>query len=124
MFVDCCFTVSLWFSIKEFFKEDFPLVSLTPQVAILGYLNTDDKTFLLQNIIILLFKYYIYKSRQTGKLDLVSFISLLSKIKNLEKRLSFENQKNLKNFKRKWSLIEKRIDDYDIFKQAIKNNKK
>ena len=122
LFVECCFTVSLWFNIKEFFKEDFALLSLSPQVAILGYLNTDDKTFLIQNIIILLFKYYIYKSRQTGKLDLVGFISLLSKIKNLEKRLTFENQKNLKIFERKWSLIEKRIDKHDILNQAIKNS--
>ena len=42
IFIDCNYSKSLWNKIKDFFNNVFTLISLTPQIAILGYLDNDD----------------------------------------------------------------------------------
>ena len=106
LFHNCSCIKSLWNKVKNYFKNDVRLISLTPQIAILGYLNKNDETFLLQNIILLLFKNYVYKSRSNANLDIEYFINYLLLIKNNEKSQSLKNPNKLKLYEKPWSLIE------------------
>ena len=105
LFIDCNYSKSLWNKIKDFFNNVFTLISLTPQIVILGYLDNDDETFLLQNII-LLFKQYVYKSRSNANSNLQCFINILCKTKNYEKSLFLKNPSKRKAYEKTWSLIE------------------
>ena len=109
LFSVCNCIKSLWNEIKDYFRNDFTLTSLTPQIAILGYLDKNDETFLVQNIILLLFKHYVYKSRSNANLNLLCFINTLSKIKNYEKSLSLKSPGKSKFYEKMWSIIENRL---------------
>ena len=54
LFGTCNQVISLWTEIKLYFVNDIKLIALCPQIAILGYTNTDDKT---QNLILLIFNF-------------------------------------------------------------------
>ena len=43
-------------------SNDTKLVALCPQIAILGYTNTHDRCFIIQNLIQVILKFYVYKS--------------------------------------------------------------
>ena len=80
----CNKVISLWTEIKFYFANDIKLTELCPQIAILGYTNTDDRCLITQNLILLIFKFYVYKSRRSGNLSFSAFFHKLVKIKNLE----------------------------------------
>ena len=77
--------ISLWTEIKLYFAIGIKLIALCPQIAILGYTNTDDRCFITQNLIPPIFQFFIYKSRGSGNLSFSAFFHKLVKIKNLEK---------------------------------------
>ena len=80
----CNNVISLWTEIKFYFANDVKLIEFCPQIAILGYTNTDDRCLITQNLILLIFKFYVYKSRGSGNLSFSAFSQKLVKIKNLE----------------------------------------
>ena len=80
---------------KLFFENDFTLFDLTPQAAFLGFLNVDSKLLLLQNHLLLMFKIYIYNSRRSESLILKSLIREITKVKNIEEKVSINNEKNV-----------------------------
>ena len=84
LFSKCNEIISLWTEIKLYFANDIKLIALCPQIAILGDTNTDDRCFISQNLI-LIFEFYVYKSRDSGNLNFSAFFHKLVKIKNLEK---------------------------------------
>lgn len=55
-----------------FFKDIKP-IALRPQIAILDYTKNDDRCFITQNMIVLIFKFYVYKSRVSGNLSFSAF---------------------------------------------------
>ena len=60
------------------------------------------------NHILLIFKYYVYKTRENGSLDLKVLKRIIHKIKNIEKQISFTKPEKRKNFEQKWKpLLEK-----------------
>ena len=69
----CNKAISLWTEIKFYFANDIKLIELCPQIAILGYTNTDDRCLITQNLILLIFKFYVYKSRDSGNLSFSAF---------------------------------------------------
>ena len=83
--------ISLWTEIKLYFVNDIKLIALCPQIAMLGYTNTDDRCIITQNLILLIFKFYVYKSRGSGNLSFSAFLHKLVKIKNLEKGTALRN---------------------------------
>ena len=106
LFSRCNEVISLWAEIKLCFANDIKLIALYPQIAILGYTNTDDRWFITQSLIPLIFKFYVYKSRGSGNLNFSAFFHKLVKIKNLEKETALSNQRKLDVYKKKWSFIE------------------
>ena len=103
-FSNCNEFISLWTAVKLYFANSIKLIC--PQIAILGYTNTDDRCFITQNLILLIFKFYVYKSRGSGNLSFSAFFHKLVKIKNLEKGTALRNRRKLEVYKKKWSFIE------------------
>ena len=79
----CDQVIPLWTELKLYFANDIKLRALCPQMAILGSTNTDDRFFITQDLILLIFKFYVYKSRDSGNLSFSDFFHKLVKIKNL-----------------------------------------
>ena len=97
LFSTCSEFFSLWTEIKFYFVNDIKLIALSPQIiimAILDYTNTDDRCFITQKLILLIFNFYVYKSRGSGNLTFSAFFNKLVKIKTWK-------LKTLRNRKRK-----------------------
>ena len=81
-FHKCSVTKILWNQLLLFFETDLDFPDLTPQVALFGFINESDNNLnMLQNHI-LIFKLYVYQSRQRGVLNLNSLIKNVTKVKN------------------------------------------
>ena len=92
--------------IKLYFVNNIMLIALCPQISILGYTNTDDRCFITKNLILLIFKFYVYKSRVSGSLSFSAFFHKFAKIENLEKGAAVRNQRKLDIYKKKSPFIE------------------
>ena len=89
LFSSCNQVISLWFEIKLFFSEYIQLTLLSPQIVTFGLVKGNDKYFLIQNMILIAIKRYVYKPRVRGILNFNIFLHQLIKAKNLEKKCSF-----------------------------------
>ena len=65
--------VALKYLVNDSSFNDFTLFDLTPQTAFLGFLNVDSKPLLIQSHLLLISKMYIYNSRRSESLILISF---------------------------------------------------
>ena len=92
-----------------YFVNNIKLIASCPQIANLGYTNTDDRCFMIRNLILLTFKFYVYKSRGSGNLSFNAFFHKLTKIKNLQKGTAFRNRRKIDVYKIKWPFIEKAL---------------
>ena len=95
----------IWNQAQIYFIDCFHFSQLTPQTAIVGFHNIDNDTFMIQNHILLLFKLHIYNARKHRFLSLNNFLNGISKIKNLEKRVSANNPNKCERFRKKWHRI-------------------
>ena len=66
------------------FQNDFILLSLT---AVLGLYNEANDNHNLVSHILLIFKYYVYISREKQKLNMDILIANLTKVKKREKQI-------------------------------------
>ena len=101
LFCECPVTVSLWSDLKNFFSPSLNFDPLTPQSALLGYLDDNNDKYLIRNHILLLFKYCVYKNRK----DTLNIHTILHFIKT-----TFTVEKNIHNNRvekcaKKWSSI-------------------
>ena len=78
----------LWERLRVKFQNDFILPSLTAQTAIPGLYNEANDNYNLLSHILLIFKYYIYISREKRILNIDILISNLIKVKKREKQIS------------------------------------
>ena len=101
LFSTCSKVISLWTEIKLYFLNDIKLIALCPEIAVLGYTNTDDRCFITQNLILLIFKFYVYKSRDSGNLSFRAFFDKLVKTENLEKGKALRNWGKLDVYEKK-----------------------
>ena len=53
--------------------------------------------------LLLIFKYYVYKTRENGSLNLKVLKIIIHKIKNIEKQISKPEKR--KNFEQKWKQL-------------------
>ena len=79
---------------------------MSPQIATFGFVKGNDKSFLIQNMILMVFKLYVYKSRVSGTLNFNAFLHQLIKVKNVEKGAAFNNKQKHDMFLKKWSIVE------------------
>ena len=65
VFHKCSVTKILWNLLLLFFEIDLDFPDLTPQAALFGFINESDNNLnILQNHILLIFKLYVYQSRE------------------------------------------------------------
>ena len=102
LFVECNYSKNLWRDLKTYCQPSFSLPLLCPQSATFGFFDIDPHSSLLLNHILLLYKYYIYYSRDSAKLSLAALTRFIKKVYVMEKRLSFGNEKKSKLFNKKW----------------------
>ena len=76
------------------------------KIATFGLANGNDKSFLIQNMIVIVFKFYVYKSRVSGTLSFNTFLHQLIKVKSVEKGAAFNNKQKHDMFLKKWSIVE------------------
>ena len=94
----------IWERLGTKFQNDFILQSLTLQTAILGLYNeaNDNDNFL--NHILLIFKYYIYISREKSNIKYRYFNSQLNKSKKKEKQIGIVTINKSKAYKKSGAL--------------------
>ena len=75
------------------------------QTALFGFVNESDNNLnILQNHI-LIFKLYVYQSRERGVLNLNSLIKNVTKVKTLEREIASVCEKKTIRFNNKWKSV-------------------
>ena len=105
LFLNCTICNKVWLDLKNFLKNDIDIPLLSPQSAIFGFLEEDNNMFVTINQLLLLFKYFVYKSRDSKKLSFQKFLKMVQKIRDLEKIISQGNQSKEKRFNKKWKVF-------------------
>ena len=100
LFYNCIKTKLLWDQLKDFISnETLSFPSLTPQSAILGHINFSDD-YLLINHIIIIYKFYIYNSR--NYLNFEQLKAIIDKTKEIEEEISKRKLKKKLEYLIKW----------------------
>ena len=71
----------------------------TPQTAFFGFPDNKEK-FKIINHLHLIFKYYLFKARDTRKVSLEELKKNIIKIYNIEKQICFNDSKTERKFKK------------------------
>ena len=79
---------------------------MSQQIATFGFVKGNDKSFLIQNMILMVLKLYVYKSRVRSALNLNTFLHQLVKVKNVEEGAAFNNKQKHDMFLKKWFIVE------------------
>ena len=108
IFYTCNITKRLRNELKYFVSQYLYTPEITPQSALLGLLNIGNKqqNFLLINHLLLIFKHYLYISREYGAICFASLKLYLIKIKTIEQKISPCSNQKKEKCRRKWSVIE------------------
>ena len=108
IFSECVIVIAFWEKLRNHFKEDFLLPSLSPQTAIFGFFEENDNN-ILYNHLLLIFKLYIYRSRKTKLLNFNVLLAEVKNIKKIEKKLSFITDIRQAKFIEKWRITDEKI---------------
>ena len=121
LFYECNIILNLWNELDLFFENEFTLFDLTLQAAFLGFLNVDSELLLIQNHLLLIFKIYIYNSRKSESLKIKSLIREITKVKNIEEKISLNNEKKMLYTRENGSKLEMfwRPNFFDILSDFI-----
>ena len=65
---------------------------MSPQIVTFGLMKSNDEFFLIQNMILMVFKLYVDKSKASSSINLNTFFHELIKVKHLEKGAAFNNK--------------------------------
>ena len=102
LFYNCTKAKFLWDQLKEFIpNETLSFPSLTPQSAILGHIDLSDK-YLLINHLILIYKFYIYDSRNRDYFNIERLKVIIDKTKRIEEEISKHELKKRSKYLMKW----------------------
>ena len=86
IFLEWICVKQLWNHLRLFLTNDISLPILTPQTAIFDLINgIENSVYKIANHLLLTFKLHVYKSRESGILELSRLINEIKKVKLLEK---------------------------------------
>ena len=88
LFHGCIKTNLLWYKLKEFRKPKVDLPVNTSQSAIFGFLNYENNSDIISHFL-LIFKYYLFSSKEHKKLSLEMLKKDIVKVYNIKKQLCF-----------------------------------
>ena len=101
----------LWSNLVQCFQNNLILPTLTRQTAIFGFLDytNNDSIFennkCLSNHILLIFKLYVYKSREKKLININNLIAEIRKGKRIEKEIALTISKKIITFTKKCRII-------------------
>ena len=94
----------LWNQLDFYLAEDFSLPPETLQAAVFGFSEKDNtENVILYSHLFLIFKLYVYRSREKGLLNVMSLANQIIKIKEIEKENSLYSEKKRARYIKKWS---------------------
>ena len=105
IFYSCDHTQSLWERLKYYIQNNLDLSSVTSQDAILGFTDSHLENFIIINPLLLIFKYYIFKSRSNKQLSFLLLKTNIIKVETLEEDLSQGDNNKSKKYSKKWQKI-------------------
>ena len=110
LFHSCLKTKQLWNKLRQYFSQFINIPQSTPQSSILEIFNNSQHSELI-NQLLLIFKFYIYSTRNTKRLNFDN-LKIISKIKEIEKELPIFNK--LQKLLNKWHPINCMTDWYSV----------
>ena len=90
----------LWHKLKKILKIKKDLPINTPQSAIFGFLNYENNSDII-NHLLLIFRYYLFNSRESKKLSLEVLKKEIVKIYNFGKQICLNDFQKTRKFKKK-----------------------
>ena len=115
LFSSCRQVILLWIETKRFFLKRIQLTLLSPQITTFGLVKGKISPFLIQKIILIVFKLYVYKSRFSCTLNFNTFLHQLVEVKNLENGAAFNNKQKHEMPLKRWSIVENSLGKWEIF---------
>ena len=109
LFCECISTKSLWLQLNKRFHSDLKFPELTPQTTIIGIFNDSVSNIHLVNNILLLFRLYIYKSRNKHRLNRHELLANILNIKKLEKVTAIGNVKKVAAYNKKRDITNRKL---------------
>ena len=100
-------TKSLWSKLQELMNSEMLLPQNTPHSTFLDF--PDNKNFEIINHLDLIFKYYLFKVRDTREISLEGLKKNVIKIYNIEKQICFNDSKKETKFFKKIAYTRKPI---------------
>ena len=97
LFYSCNQTKSLWSKLQELMNSEILLPQNTPQSAFFGFPDNKEN-FEIINHLHLIFKYYLFKVRDTRKASLEGLKKNVIKIYNIKKQICFNDTKKETKF--------------------------
>ena len=104
LFHGCIKTNLLRYKFKKILKAKPDLPVNTPQSVIFGFLNYENNSDII-NHLHLVYKYYIFNSREHKKLSLEVLKKKIVKIYNIEKQICLNDFKKTRKFRKKWEIM-------------------
>ena len=94
IFSECTYVIYLWQQVATFFENNLILATLTPQTALLGlWSDNANHDELIINHSLLIFKLYVYNSRENHRLNIMDLLTDIKEMKKIEYRLSSNSGK-------------------------------
>ena len=112
IFYECNCVKFLWLELVQCFQNILILPPLTPQTAILGFLDSVSNNFffennkILINHILLNFKLYVHKSREKKFININNLIAEIRKVQRIEKEIALSNSIKTTAFRKKFHLTD------------------
>ena len=104
LFYECSHTISLWNQLRRFLSNSLNIPLLTPQSAIFGFINQKEN-FLIINHLLFIFKFCIYNSRSSSRLNIEYLKTIIYRTRNIELAVSKAETIRNQKYINKWQLI-------------------
>ena len=107
---ECGCVKYLWSDLVQCSENTLTLPTLTPRTAIFRILDSVrnnsffEKNKIFINHILLIFKLYVYKSRENKFININNFIAEMQNVRRIEKEIALNNSKKTIAFRKKWLL--------------------
>ena len=105
LYYQCVVIKDLWNKLKNLVGQSLEIPNIKPQSAIFGFHDIENTDIIIINHLLLIFKWYVYKSRDKGKTDLKALLNSFKKIQHLEELVSANNVKHKKRNELKWKKV-------------------
>ena len=105
----CVHAQNIWNELRAYLIQDIVIPDSSPQSAIFGYVEIQ-QDFKIINHLLLIFKLFVYKSRDEKYLNFHRLINKIVKVKNIEETITCNNPGEKETFLKKWKKVIKKFN--------------